>query len=150
MTYKEAVKAALREIASKFADYFQSVADRTLSEQFNITKNASDFVGFITNLAFLATIQSFINIEFQKSTYYGMIPLLIVGVFIGFVQLYFSISLSQTISKIVMQIYDNFINLTDPDINKSPLVTTLILLITQIMYFFMVRYISRMVEIHLG
>ncbi len=150
MTYKEAAKAALSELALKIGEYGQSVADRTISEQFNITKNASDFVGFLTNIAFLATVQSFINIELNKANYLEMIPLLAVGVFFLLVQLYFSISLSQTIYKITIRLYENYINILDPDIKKSSRVIFVIILVTQVVYYFMVRYITRMVEAHLG
>ena len=132
-----------------FSSYMDSVSRRTISEQLEISKKASDFVAFLAGLAFLAAIQSFTNIELKNAGFYKSIPLLFAGVFIFFTQFYLSYTVSTLLSKLI----SGFFNRLSPPENRDMIekfIAVGTLLFVQIMYFSMFNTIMRMAEKGIG
>lgn len=142
--------AAWSLLLDEFAD---TASKRTISQQFERTKKVSDFIGFLTRLAFLAAIQSFISSEMDDSSVIWKWTLAVFGAIIFFVQLYFSYSISYIITKFFLIALPILLD-TDRDFrpgqNSKSVIMFSVLIIIQMFYFIIFSLIVGMMSDRVG
>lgn len=151
------IRKHLRESITAWSSLLDEFADtaskRTISQQFERTKKVSDFIGFLTRLAFLAAIQSFISSEMAESSAIWSWVLAVFGALIFFVQLYFSYSISYIITKFFTRIIPILIDGNKdfiPGFNMKSIIMISIMLILQLFYFIIFSLIAGMMSDRIG